>query len=181
MGQHKLSLEIPTVLNGCIMRIFDSSAYDPNMVVKCTQLQISVPGFSSSYFIENIQKDFSVNLTACDLFIQKENCGKEFYDIPDGVYVVKYSVSPNDVVYVEYNHLRITKALNKLKKLYCELDLENCESSPEKKKRLSDARLIHDFLIAAKANVEDCRQVDKGISLYKEAMEMLNKAKCSKC
>lgn len=179
--QHKLSLEVPNILNNCIMRIVDTSIYTELIPVKCTQLLITIPGFSSSYFVENIFKDFSLNLTACDLSIQKINCGKDYNDLPDGVYAIKYSVSPNDIVYVEYNHLRITKALNKLQKIYCSLDLENCESTPEKKKKISDARLINDFLMAAKANVETCRQASKGLELYKEAMRMIDKINCLKC
>lgn len=181
MGQHKLSLEVPELLNDCIIRVIDTSVYDDIIPVKCAQLLITIPGFKSSFFIEGITKDFSLNLTACNLHIQKVNCGKDFNDLPDGIYVLKYSVSPNDTVFVEYNHLRITKALNKLQQLYCNLDLENCESTPEKKKKLADARLIGDFLRAAKANVEYCRQANKGLELYKEAMRMLDKINCSKC
>lgn len=181
MSQHKLSLEVPSVLNGCIMKIIDLSVYAELIPVKCIQLLITIPGFSSSYFVEDISKNFSLNLTACDLSIQKINCGKDFNDLPDGIYVLKYSVSPNDIVFVEYNHLRITKALNKLQKAYCELDLENCESTPERKKKLADVRLINDFLMAAKANVEYCRKASKGLELYKEAMRMLDKLNCLKC
>jgi hypothetical protein len=144
-------------------------------------LLISIPGFSTASFVDDIATGFSLNLTACDLSIQTEQCGTEFYDLPDGVYVLKYSVSPHDVVYVEYNHLRTTKALKKLRKVYCGLDMEDCAPAPEMKKKREQARDIHDMLRAAKAMVEDCRQVSKGVAVYKEAMRLLNKIDCKHC
>lgn len=181
MGKHRLSLETPDTLNCCILRVQDSSSYDEDLSITCPRLLITIPGFSDPYYVEDIASGFSLNLTACDLGIQSESCGTEFNDLPDGVYILKYSVSPHDKVYVEYNHMRTTKALNKLRKVYCSLDLENCESTPERKRKLDAARMIADLLFGAKAYVEDCREVNKGKALYCLAMEMLDKLNCTNC
>jgi hypothetical protein len=118
-------------------------------------------------------------LTACALGIQVENCGSDFNALPDGIYPIKYSVSPHDEVYVEYNHLRTTKAMIKLRKAYCDLDLI-CEPDT-KKAKLEKLRLIQDYLTAAKAHVEDCREATKGYNLYCEAMKLLEKYNCKNC
>lgn len=178
--QHRLSFEIPDTSTACILRVVDTSNYAVDMPVKCIQLAISVPGFSTSVVLD-VSSEFNLNLTACDLKIQKTGCGSVFNDIPDGIYVARYSVSPNDIVFVEYNHLRITKQLNRLKQAYCTLDLDNCISSPEKKKELEKVRLASDYLNAAKSMVEICRQSKKGLDLYQKACKMLDTIKCSTC
>lgn len=181
MAAHNLSLEIPDLLNKCVLRIVDTSVYDENISVKCPQLQITVPGFKSSIFVDNVEPNFTLNLTACDLKIQKVNCGSDYNDLPDMVYVVGYSVSPNDKVFVEYNYLRETIALNRLQKLYCDIDLLNCTPSDELISKRKTASLIREYLYAAKACVETCRQVSKGIQLYKEAIRLLDKLDCKTC
>lgn len=181
MGQTRLSLEAPEVTTNCILKLFDTSSYNTDVVASCPRLQITVPGFSTAVYIDNVPTEFNLNLTACDLKIQKDNCGKQYNDLPDGIYVIRYSVSPNDVVYVEYNHLRVTKSLNRLKALYCDLDLENCAPSPQKKKQREDARIIKDYLTGAKSYVEYCRQAKQGLELFKEANKMLDKFKCKGC
>lgn len=162
------------------MRIVDTSVYDEDLTVKCPRLQITSPGFSESYFVD-VSQNFADNFSACDLGIQSLNCGVEYNDLPDKVYVITYSVSPNDVVYVEYNHLRITKALNKIRNILCTLDMGACEPTEEIRKKLTQLDYIRQDLLAAKAMVEVCREVKKGIAMYNYAMEKLGKFDCKNC
>ena len=81
---------------------------------------------------------------------------QSFNTLPDGVYVIKYSVAPNEYVYVEYNHLRITNALIKYNELLCELDVAACNPLQEVQDKLQELRLIRMLLDAAKAKVEFC-------------------------
>jgi hypothetical protein len=180
MAQHKLSLEIPDILNGCVLRIVDTSVYSDLMAVTCPRLQISVPGFSSSRFVD-VEKDFTVNLSACALAIQTKQCGTVFNDLPDKVYVIRYSVAPNDVVYVEYNHLRISKALEKIRKQYCALDIGACAPTAEIKEQLDNLQELQNYLIAAKAKVEVCGQAAQGIQLYDYVWKKLLKLECKNC
>jgi hypothetical protein len=180
MANHVLSLEVPTVLNTCIMKILDTSVYSNLVPLTCPTLNVTVPGFGYS-----IQLDFTpgdnVVITACDLQLQTENCDSSYLALPDGVYVIKYSVSPNDVVYVEYNHLRISKALNRYRKALCDLDLADCEPSKKTKDKLDKLRTIKSYLDAAVAKVETCHEVQKGMSLYNYAIKLLNKLECKNC
>lgn len=177
---HKLSLELPTVLNTCIIKIFDTSVYSEVLPITCPTLHIAPPGFNHS-----IELDFepgeSKVVTACDLTLQTNNCEEELLDIPDGIYIIKYSVSPNDQVYVEYNHLRITKALNRYSKILCELDLAACEPTKQVKDKLAKLHDIKSYLDAAKAKVEYCHEPNKGLELYNYALKLLNKLECRNC
>ena len=108
--KHILSLEIPTVSNCEVLCVKDTSQYTTKLEVDCSELLITMPGFTAPVLIK-VDEKFDLCLNACVLALQKVDCGKKRTKLPDGVYVVRYSVSPNDKVYVEYNHLRITRII----------------------------------------------------------------------
>ncbi len=110
--------------------------------------------------------------TASDAFEKK---------VADGIYIIKYSVSPNDLVYVEYNHLRITKALTRYNKAMCDLDLAACDPPAKVKEKLDKLMMIRMYLDAAKAKVEFCHEPQKGMTLYNYAIKLLNKLECINC
>jgi len=183
MANHKLSLEIPDILNSSIIRVVDTSVYNYDIPITCPQLAVTVPGFTYSVLFQEpvLQPGFIMNLTACDLEIQTAQCGTTYYEIPDGIYAIKYSVSPNDIVYVEYNHLRITKALNMIQEVLCDLDLGACEPPSSIKDILNRVTMVQRYLDAAKAKVEYCHEPSKGMELYNYALKMLKKIGCKSC
>jgi hypothetical protein len=180
MANHILSLEVPTVMNPCILKIFDTSVYTNLLPVTCPTLNITVPGFGYSVQLDTTQ-DFVETITACDLQLQTTDCGTVTVDIPDGVYIIKYSVSPNETVYVEYNHMRITQALNKYYNILCDVDAAACDPPFKIKQKLEELRLIFMYLQAAKGKVEFCHEPQKGMSLYNYALKLLNKMNCTNC
>lgn len=181
MSAHKLALDIPDTLNVCVLRLEDASAYTSLIPQKCARLQVTVPGFSTSYFVDDVEPGFRLNLTACDLKVQIVNCGSELNDLPDKVYVITYSLSPNTQVYVEYNYLRITKALLRIRNIYCDLELGACEPDEQTRKKLNLLQEIQFDLYAAKAKVENCGDVKSGLGMYNYCMERLNKMNCRSC
>lgn len=181
MANHVLSLEVPDVMNPCIIKIFDTSVYASSMPVVCPTLNVTVPGFNYSSQLE-VEQDFNLTLTACDFNLQTTGCDTADYaNLPDGIYVIKYSVSPNEYVYVEYNHLRITRALIKYQKLLCDLDVANCEPSEKVKSKMDQLQTIKLYLEAAKSKVEYCHEPKKGMQLYDYAVKLLNKMDCINC
>ena len=167
MANHVLSLEVPFVMNSCVMKIFDTSVYtvNPLLPVTCPTLNITVPGFSYSNQIEGaVMTDFvntgHITLTACDLQLQTANCGSQYVDLPDGIYIIKYSVSPNDQVYIDANA---------------------CDPPAKIKQKLEELRFIKMYLDAAISKVEFCHEPQKGMSLYNYAMKLLNKMTCTNC
>lgn len=180
MANHILSVEVPTVMNSCIIKLFDTSVYSTLLPVTCPTLNITVPGFSYSVQLD-VTQDFTETITACDLGLQTIDCGTVNADLPDGVYIIKYSVSPNDLVYVEYNHMRITQALNKYYNVLCDVDANACEPPFKIKQKLEELRIIKMYLEAAKSKVEFCHEPQKGMSLYNYALKLLNKMTCHNC
>lgn len=178
--RHVLSLEAPATLNECILRVQDTSIYHDNVPVECPILNVTLPGFNSSVELgeTEIATGFNLNLTACDLEVQTANCETQFNALPDGVYVLKYSVSPNDQVYVEYNHLRVTKLMLNYRKVLCSLDIAACEPSVEVAKKLATLKEIDMYIKAAVAKVETCHDPKKGMELYTYAKKLLTKFDC---
>ncbi len=183
MANHVLSLEVPDTLNSCILRIADTSIYDKMIPISCLLLEVTLPGFTRPVqFTEaNILPGFSVNLTACDLEVQVAGCGTTYSDLPDGIYIIKYSVSPNDIIYVEYNHLRITKALKRIQAILCDLELSTCEPSEKVKSKMIQLQEARIFLDAAKAKVEFCHEPQEGMGLYSYALKLLTRIDCKSC
>ena len=183
MAKHVLSLEAPDTMNLCQLHVMDTSVYSDIVPVVCPILEVTVPGFN--YAVQfgepDISTGFNLVLTACDLELQTTNCGTDFNSLPDGIYILKYSVSPNDIVYVEYNHLRITRALNIYQSILCELDLGACEPDTKIAEKLKKLREIRMYLDAAVAQVERCHNPRKGMELYNYALKQLGKFECKSC
>lgn len=167
-------------MNPCILTIMDTSVYTDLIPVTCEHLNITVPGFQYSVQLD-VNAGFLENITACDLNLQTSDCGTQFVDIPDGIYIIKYSVSPNDQVYVEYNSLRITRALNRYYNILCRLDVADCDPPFKVKERLQELNAIRMYLEAAKSKVEFCHEPQKGMTLYNYALKLLNKMDCVNC
>lgn len=183
METNKLALNIPDIMTDCIFRIEDTSVYSALMPYTCPTVQIKAPGFSNWITFDDttpitIGKGFVLNLTACDLQLQFNNCNDQFNALPDGVYTVKYSQSPNDRLYVEYDHLRVTALKQTLKGKLCELKLSACEPSAETKAKFDELMTISGYIDAAKAYVEYCGKVSEGMELYNYAKKKLDSFTC---
>ncbi len=184
MESHRLSLEAPTTLNPYILRIDDTSVYSSELEVTCPQLLVQFPGFKRSVeIIPTIDRNsrgewvpFRGIYTGVSLGLGRNIC-----KLQDGIYILHYSVSPNNLVYVEYTHLRITNAMNRIYDLYCDIDLSASTPYKETKEKLDRIKEIEEFLEAAKSKVENCGDQSKGLELYNYAIKLLDKMTCKHC
>lgn len=172
---HQLSLDFPCTNNPRAFRIVDMSRYASALPVKCPLLQITPPGFRNPTNIDTILPEFNLVLNACTLGIQTAGCDSQTAILPDGIYNIRYSVSPNEEVFVEYYHLRTTQIVNKYNKVLCNLELAACEPAPDVKEALEELRLIKSFIDAAKVKVEDCHELAIGMELLVYANKRLMK------
>lgn len=178
MAKQTLSLEVPEVLNDCILRVIDLSIYDPTIPLECQKLEITPPGFWQASVIENLNPGFTANITACQLGIQTTNCTNTLNALSDGLYIIRWSVSPNDKVFVEYNHLRITEALHKYSNLLCCLDIRGYDPTVEIDNHIKELGFIRTLLDAAKAKVEVCHNPKHGMEIYVYALKRLKRLSC---
>lgn len=182
--KHHLALDVPDTACENVLRIADASVYVDTLGVDCLRLDIYVPGYSVPVYIsEGLTPNFNLNLSASDLGLIPVN-HPSIVDLPDGLYTIKYSVSPNDKVYVEYYHLRITSTLNTYYKEVCKVQLATCEPTPEQHDKMHDLRYIKMFLEAAKAKAEYCHSPKDAVNMLAYAQKLLKKYQsgcCSTC
>ena len=94
------------------------------------------------------------------------------------VYIVRYSVSPNSKVFVEYNHLKVSSLMSTYYNVLCDLDVQACQPNSTKADLLSEMNFIRTLIDAAVANVEYCASSAQGMQLYNYAKQRLNKISC---
>jgi hypothetical protein len=179
-SKHNLSLEIPDTNNINVFRIFDTSLYVENVGTNCGLLQITAPGFNTPVSID-VLPQFNLVLNACTLGIQTAYCTEYCNPLPDGIYTIRYSVAPNDKVYIEYNYLRLTQTYNKYFNSLAALEIAACEPDVETKDKLKELQLIKGFLDAAKVKVEYSHNPEQGMELLVYAQKRLIKAGGSEC
>nr|QPI16340.1 MAG: hypothetical protein NIOZUU157_00230 [Virus NIOZ-UU157] len=179
-SKHILSLGIPESANCSVLSIIDTSVYSSSVPVECEELLITPPGFAHPTLIE-VTQGFNLPVTGCAIGLQTTSCNTTINTMPDGIYIIKYSVSPNDKVYVEYNHLRVTELLSTYYRKLCELDITPCGPSSERKNTLNEMYYIRTLIDAAKAKVEFCQSPNEGMELYEFAKKKLKKITCSVC
>ena len=182
--KHILSLEVPAVTNCEILSIKDTSQYTSLLPVDCPELIITTPGFNSASLIKldaftpGTGTSFDINISACQLGLQTVDCGTTRSALSDGVYIIKYSVAPNDKVYVEYNHLRITKILTLYYKILCDLDLKTCEPTIDRKDLVDRMYYLRTLIDAAVSKVEYCTSPSQGMDMYNYVLKEFQKIDC---
>lgn len=171
--KHQLSLETPDTNNCKVLRIFDTSTYADGLDKECGTLQITSPGFNLPVNIE-VLPFFNIVLNGCSLGLQKSGCGDNLMCIPDGIYVIRYSVAPNNQVFTEYNHLRVTQTLNKYFNELCKLEINSAEPDQDVRDKFKELQVIKSYIDAAKVKVEYCHSPEEGMELLIYAQKKLN-------
>ena len=115
--KHTLALDIPETACENIIRIWDASVYGAGLAVDCPRLDIYLPGFALPiYYIpdalaippKTLNPGFVKNFSTADLGITANDQPAGIF--PDGLYTIKYSVSPNETVFVECYHVKFDDA-----------------------------------------------------------------------
>jgi len=183
-----LSLDITNNGDCKSFRITDSSYYNPTIPVTCIHLLIKTPVNSIPVEFEYEAPYFSSVFNTANLKIQNPSSLNECVDIlPDGVYYIKYSINPNDRIYVEYNYLHNCSLLQMFISAYCNILSQKCNlTQKEFEDEIKKLTHIKELIDGAKYLVEYCNKPDEGMDLYNEALKLLNKNNsngryCSSC
>jgi len=184
-AKHILSLEVLDVSNTKYLSIRDTSKYAKGLGTDCAELLITPPPAKGTTnkktSIIEVKPGFDLNITACAMNLQLMSCNEIRTDIPDGVYVIKYQLSPHNKTYVEYNHLRTTGLMKMYYEKLCKLELAACEPDSTRKKLMSEMNVIRMLIDGAKSKVKYCSQPDAGIELFNFAKKKLERIVCKQC
>lgn len=170
----KLYLDIPDTSNPKTIRILDSSLYNEDIEITCSRLEVTPPGFDYPIIIA-VESYFNLVLNTTTLGLEKASKHTDLSDLPDGVYKIRYSIAPNDKVWVEYEYLRTQQLSNRYLTQYCRAKLSNLDPNRDQNKTLHQILDIRQLIDAAKAEVEFCGNRDKGLEIYEQASRYLSR------
>lgn len=168
----KLSLQFYEDYNSTTLTIIDRSLYNTDITVDCQRLLITLPGFIHPINVP-VEINFNRAFTAYDLKLCSRN-NNSLMTLPDGLYIVNYSICPTNEVNVEYNILRQTETYKKYFKKLCALQLVGCSEKKQTSEIIKKLQTIEMFLIAAKCYVEECNSPTRGLELQTYANKQLD-------
>ncbi len=174
--RHFLALDVEEIYNDGIFVIKDTSVYASAIPVSCQNLQITPPGFHSPTLYTPTTTGFRYILNACTLGIcVPTGCNTSLPQVPDGIYQLHYSVSPNDQVYVSYNYLRTTNAMNRLNSILCAIGLQPCLPTNEQETAIRETDIIRNYLRSAQLNCNEFKKPVDGMNQYRYAVQLMDK------
>lgn len=160
--------------------ILDTSWYNPLIKVEESTIEIIPPGYKyavSPFFMPGALNVYNSN----GVGITKASCEEELQDLPDGIWRIKYSICPNDKLFIEKLFLKTDKLQCKYDQAFLSVDLDypsGDENQKIKRKELAEIEFYIQGAIAASNN----QDANTAIELYSKAEKLLNKfGKCASC
>jgi hypothetical protein len=179
-----LALDITNNGDCSNFRIKDSSYYNPNLPITCVHLAILPPTAKVPVEFE-VSPYFDSVFNTANLKIQTavNDC---LTSLPDGIYYIKYSINPNDRIYVEYNYLHNCNQYSKFIENVCKTMSNKCNFTKlEYHEKIEEIQHIKTLIDSSKYLVEYCDNPEEGMRLYDEVNNLLNSYKhdaiCKNC
>jgi hypothetical protein len=160
-------LVIPTY-NVLTLGVADISTYPVSPIITSPTIEITVPGFGK-ITLPFIPNDFNV-FTSLTLGIT--SIGQPLLPLPDGVYYLRYSVTPSYINYVERTIIRVEQLQEKFDNAFMQLDMMECDRAIKTQSKV-DLTSIYFFIQGAIAAANNCAIIESN-KLYNQASKMLN-------
>lgn len=176
---HKLAVEIPYITNPKVLRIYDTSVWNPEELSSEIKLSITPAGFIyPNEFV--VTRGFDRLYNVSNLGIHQVDDLANLSDLPDGIYIIRLTSSNGDCSdcsqWVEYNHLRQVQLLNCWYSALCKLNISDCSDiTKDVEKQRKQLYQIKMYIDAAKAKVEYCKSPNEGLALHNYAKKLLER------
>jgi hypothetical protein len=169
-------LVIPTY-NTLTLGIADASTYDTDPpVVSSPTIEITIPGFNTPVSLPFNVNDFNIfNSTSLGLSL----VGEPLIPLPDGVYYLKYTVTPAYVYYVQKNIMRTEVIQEKFDEAFMKLDMMECDLAIKTQSKVT-LNSIYYMIQGSVAAANNCA-IDTANRLYIQADRMLNNFISNNC
>lgn len=177
MAAPKLDLLFPETHDSKSLLIADISAYPTPFTINSPTIEITAPGFNAKVLAFTAQgftvyDSQSLGITCPDL-----DCDK--ISLPDGIWYVKYSVSPAYLYFVNKSFIRVNKLYEKFDKVYLKLEFMQCDEAirEEDFKVLNTIEVYIQGAIAAANNCLD----SLAMKLYNKASQYIDDFVNNRC
>lgn len=177
MAEPKLNLLFPETHDAKSLLIADISTYPSSFSIVNPTIEITPPGFNVvtlSFTAQGftVYDSMSLEITCSDL-----DCDK--IDLPDGIYYVKYSISPAYRYFVNKSFLRVNKLQEKFDKVYLKLDFMQCDQAI-KEEDMEVLNTIETYIQGAIAAANNCLDT-LAMKLYNKANEYIKDFVNNRC
>ena len=160
-------LVIPTY-NTLTLGVADASTYTSTPpIVSSPTIEITPPGFDVAVIPFTVD-DFNI-FTSSNLGITPVGINQP---LPDGVYYLKYSITPAYENFVEKSIMRVDKLQEKFDGAFMKLDLMECDQALRTQSSVT-LNTIYFFIQGSIAAANNCAVTD-AYKLYNQADNMLN-------
>jgi hypothetical protein len=125
------------------LHVLDKSVYHDRLPIENPVLKVEVPN-KSGFVLPRFSVGEDNVYTTRSLKYYKDT--KTLFDLPDGIYIITYSICPNDETYVKKYHLRTAVLENKLDNLISEL-LSVCEPIINSSNSIDNENLMNELIL----------------------------------
>lgn len=162
-----LDLHFPNNHSLKTLAIVDISSYPSNFTVKNPTIEITAPSFPKKNLFFHTNSFNIYNSKVLDL-----SCGTcEYTELPDGIWTVKYSVSPAATNFVERTFLRVDKLKVRMEEVFLKVDIDQCDSNI-KWQNLELINQIETYIEGAIAAANTCNNI-MAMKFYTIASKMI--------
>jgi len=148
--------------------ILDASTYPATPIPQDPTVEIDIPGFGVVSLPFNIN-DFNVfNSTSLGI----TPAGAPLVNLPDGLYTIKYSITPAYENFVEKTTMRVEQLQERFDGAFMKLDMMECDLAIKTQQKV-ELSSIYFFIQGAIAAANNCAN-QRATALYNQASKMLN-------
>lgn len=173
---NNLNIDIKKSFDCRTLIVEDISIYDDIDEIDNIILEIKPPG-KDCFISFDLYKNWTNKTLNCSLLQTCcTDCPASFSVLPDGVYDLKYSINPNLKTIVEFSHLRTCQLEKRYMQILCNFYSDKCQYSKSEQNKLIEQLYDIFFNIeSAKWMVGECDEIEKGLELYNDINNQLDK------
>ena len=168
MADLKLDILVIPTYNNLTLGVADVSTYPITPPITSPTMEITVPAFGRVTLPFN-PNDFNI-FNSLSLGIT--SVGDSLLPLPDGVYYLRYTVTPAYVNFVERSIIRVDQLQEKFDSAFMRLDMMECDRAIKTQQKV-ELNSIYFFIQGAIAAANNCA-VEEANKLYNQASRMLN-------
>jgi len=168
MADLKLDILVIPLYDKLVLGIADASTYPASPAVSSPTIEITIPGFDKVVLPFN-KDDFNVfNSTSLGLTAVED----PLLPLPDGVYTLRYSVTPAYKNFVQKTIMRVEQLQERFDEAFMKLDMMQCDMAIKTQQKV-ELNSIYFFIQGAIAAANNCA-IEASNRLYNQASKMLN-------